>query len=402
MSPIAGTPAVPTSDLDPFSDEFLADPHPRHAALRDAGPVVWLERYGVWAMARHEEVAAALRDAATFISSAGVGLDDLRDASEQWRPPSVLLEADPPEHGAARRLVTQVLTPAAVRGLADRFHATAQTLVAELVARGRFDAVPDLAVAYPMAVFPDALGLRIEGRENLLRYASMIFNAFGPRNERYEASCAAGGDSQRWVRAQCPPGATDPDGIAGRIHAFAREEGAPPEIAGGVIAALLAAGLDTTIHALSGALRLLAEHPEQFAALRAEPSRARAAFEESIRLESPVQTFFRTTSSEVQIGGATIPAGAKVLLFLAAANRDPRRWADADRFDIGRRTAGHVGFGHGIHVCVGAMLSRLEGEAVIRALAEQVETIELAGPARYELNNTLRGLGSLPLTVTAA
>jgi cytochrome P450 len=114
-----------------------------------------------------------------------------------------------------------------------------------------------------------------------------------------------------------------------------------------------------------------------------------------------VQTFFRTTTREVAVGGVTIGAGEKVLLFLAAANRDPRRWPDPDRFDIRRRAVGHVGFGYGIHACVGAAFARLEGEVLLQALARQVESLEPAGEPRRRLNNTLSGFAELPITLRA-
>jgi 4-methoxybenzoate monooxygenase (O-demethylating) len=118
-----------------------------------------------------------------------------------------------------------------------------------------------------------------------------------------------------------------------------------------------------------------------------------------VRLESPVQTFFRTTTRAVDIGGDTIPEGRKVLMFLGAANRDPRRWEHPDTYDITRRNAGHVGFGTGIHGCLGAVLARLEGEVVLGALARKVRSIEIAGTPTRRYNNTLRGLTSLPVTI---
>jgi cytochrome P450 len=146
-----------------------------------------------------------------------------------------------------------------------------------------------------------------------------------------------------------------------------------------------------------------AESPEQYAALHANPSLARVAFEEVIRYESPVQMFFRTTTRAVELSGVEIPSGEKVLMFLGAANRDARHWGDdAETFNINRRVTGHVGFGYGIHACVGQMLARLEGECVLTALAQQVSRIELNGPVKRKLNNTLRGLASLPVTVTAS
>jgi cytochrome P450 len=146
----------------------------------------------------------------------------------------------------------------------------------------------------------------------------------------------------------------------------------------------------------------LAENPEQFAALRADPSLARAAFEETVRYSSPVQTFFRTTNKDTELAGLALPEGSKVLMFLAAANRDPRQWDNPDKFDIQRKATGHVGFGFGVHACLGQMLARLEGECFLTAFARHVKHLEPAGAPKQQLNNTLRGLDSLPLRLTAA
>ena len=162
---------------------------------------------------------------------------------------------------------------------------------------------------------------------------------------------------------------------------------------------LLTAGLDTTVYGLGNALFAFASHPEAWAQLRADPGLARQAFEEVLRFESSVQTFFRTTTCETELGGVQLPEGTKILLFLGAANRDPRRWEAPDRFDLTRRASGHVAFGYGIHACVGQMVARLEGEVVLAALARRAERIELAGEPVRRLNNTLRGLASLPLRV---
>lgn len=393
--------AVPTSDLDPFSDEFLTDPYPGHAALRDAGPVVWLTRYRIWAMARHAEIDAALKDPRTYCSSAGVGLADFRKETP-WRPPSLLLEADPPDHTRARSVVSRVLTLPAVRRLHDDFARRADRLVATLVARGEFDAVSELAEVFPLAVFPDAVGLPVPGREHLLAYGAMVFNGFGPRNAHFERATRNAEQVQAWIAANCEPEAVTPDGLGAKLHAAAREEGYTRAESARLLRSFLSAGVDTTVYALGNAVACLAEHPDQYAALRADPSKARAAFEEVLRFSSPVQTFFRTTTREVDVGAVRIPAGEKVLLFLGAANRDPRRWEHPDRFDIGRRAVGHLGLGAGPHACVGQMMARLEGEVILTALARRAAELHLAGPARPRLNNTLHGLDSLPVRVVAA
>ena len=158
----SGLAAPAISDLDPFAAEFLTDPYPFHAALRDAGPVVRLSRYNIWASARHEPVQAALSDWQTFCSSAGVGLSDFRK-EKPWRTPSLVLEADPPLHTRTRAVLTRILSPAALRRLRGMFEQEAGRLVEALVTRGRFDAIKDLAEAYPLKVFADALGLPQEG-----------------------------------------------------------------------------------------------------------------------------------------------------------------------------------------------------------------------------------------------
>ena len=165
---------------------------------------------------------------------------------------------------------------------------------------------------------------------------------------------------------------------------------------------LLRAGVDTTVSGLGAAVYCLARFPEQFARLRADPSLARAAFEEAVRYESPVQTFFRTTTRQVEIGGVSVGEGEKVLMFLGAANRDPRHWERPNDYDISRRIVGHVGFGSGIHQCIGQLLARLEGECVLSALARKAVSIEITGPIRRRYNNTLRALASLSVTVQPA
>ena len=391
--------AVPVLDVDPFSTAFFDDPFPAHEALREAGPVVRLGRYGVDAVARHQEVSAVLGDWRTFCSSRGVGMSDFAK-EEPWRPKSLVLETDPPEHDRARAVLNRVLSPAAMKRWRDRVAASAEGFADELVERRRFDAIPDLAEAFPLSVFPDAVGLRRDGREHLLPYAGLAFNAFGPPNELRRKTLERAAPHIAWVTEQCRRENLGPGGFGAEIHAAADAGEIAPAEAELLVRSLLSAGIDTTVHGIGAAIHCLARFPEQWAKLRADPSLARAAFEEAIRLESPVQTFFRTTMRPAAIGGVPVGEGEKVLMFLGAANRDPRRWDDPDAYDIERRTSGHVGFGSGVHMCVGQLLARLEGAAILGALARRVSAIAVAGPVKRAYNNTLRGLDSLPVEIT--
>ena len=393
---------IPVSPIDPFSIEFLRDPHPAHEALREAGPVVWLERYGAYAAARHAEVREILGDPATFCSSRGVGLSDFARQTP-WRPPSLVLERDPPEHDRARAVLNRALSATVMRGLRARFADAAEALAGELAGRGgRFDAVADCAEVYPMMVMPDAVGLSKQGREHLLPYAATVFNMFGPDNDLRRAALAQMAPHVEWIALQCRRETLASDGIGAMIHAAADAGEVTRQEAELLVRSLLSAGFDTTVHGIGAAMHCLALNPDQFAALRAEPTKARAAFEEAVRLESPVQTFFRTTTRDVELGGAPIPEGAKVLMLLGSANRDPRKWPAPDRYDIDRATTGHVAFGGGVHMCVGQLLARLEGETLLAAFARVFSAIEPDGEPEPLFNNTLRGWVRLPVKATAA
>jgi len=399
MDGVAAAAGVPKLDFNPFSRGFLHDPFPDHARLRDAGPVAWLRHYGVYAVGRHAEVRAVLQDWEAFSSAAGVGLADFR-REKPWRLPSLVLETDPPLHGRSRRVLSRVLSAGAVKALRTRFQQDADEMVAALIARGTFDAVPDLAEAYPLQVFPDAVGMPRENRRHLLPYGNMVFNSFGPRNAFFEDAVLDAARVLEWVQVQSQRENLAATGFGAEIHAAADAGELTHEEAPMVVRSLLTAGVDTTVSGLGAALFCLATHPGQFQALRADPTLARAAFEEAVRFETPVQTFFRTTTRRVELGGAILEEGRKVLVFMGAANRDPRRWERPDDYDIRRPVAGHVGWGVGIHACVGMLLARLEGECVLTALAQQAGSIELAGEPVRRCNNTLRGLASLPLRLS--
>ena len=397
----SGAPPIPRVDVDPFSNEFFENPYPAHEALREAGPVVHLDKWNVYAVARYAEVHAVLNDPLTFCSSRGVGLSDFAK-EKPWRPPSLILEADPPAHTRTRAVLSRVLSPAVMKRIRDRFVDAAEVKIDRLLAKGSVDAVADLAEAYPLSVFPDAVGLRQEGRDHLLPYAGVVFNAFGPPNELRQTAIERSQPHQVYVQEQCQRHNLAPGGFGACIHARVDAGDITEAEAPMLVRSLLSAGIDTTVNGLGAAIYCLARFPEEWARLRSNPTLARNAFEEAIRFESPVQTFFRTTTKDVDIGGHGVREGEKILMFLGAANRDPRRWADPDRYDITRKTSGHVGFGSGIHMCVGQLVARLEGEAMLAALARKVATIEITGPVKRRYNNTLRGLESLPITLKAA
>jgi 4-methoxybenzoate monooxygenase (O-demethylating) len=393
--------AITQLDFDPYAEQHLIDPYPMHEAVRETAAVVRLTPYpSLVAVARHEHVQAVLQNHASFISGAGVGLSNF-NLEEPFRPKSLILEADPPLHTQTRSVLTRVLSPKAVTQIRETFKQEAEkmveTCIEKSVATGSLDGILDLAQPYPLKVFPDAVGVGPDERENLLVYGDMIFNSMGPRNELLAKATTRMKPVTEWIMRQCQRENLRPGGFGDQIYQAVDRGEITAEMAPLLVRSFLSAGVDTTINGLGNVLFCLAHHPDEYAKLHANPSLARLAFEEGLRYEATAQTFFRTAGEDTQIAGFEVPKNTKVLCFLAAANRDKRKWPEPDRFDIERRPMGHVGLGTGIHGCVGQMVARLEGEVVLTAIAERVKRIEITGPHTRRLNNTLRALGTLPL-----
>jgi cytochrome P450 len=395
------SPTAPVVDVDPYAHEVLLNPYPTHERLREAGPVVWLPQYGIFGCARHEQVVAVLGDHATWISSAGVGLTNFR-LEKPFRPPSLILEADPPQHTQTRAVLSRILSPKAVMQVRGEFQRVAEAMVERCVQQGEIDAIGDLAQVYPLKVFPDAVGLEPDGREHLLAYGDMVFNSMGPRNDLLAKSAAKAAEVTAWIMEHCAREHLRPGGFGDQIYQAADAGEISHEQAPMLVRSFLSAGVDTTINAIGNALYCLAAHPAEYARLHADPSLARGAFEEALRFESTAQTFFRTASRDTEVAGVAIPENSKMVCFLASANRDPRKWPEPERYDITRRPAGHQAFGSGIHGCVGQAIARLEGELVLTALAQRVKAIELLTQPTRRLNNTLRAIDTMRLRLIPA
>lgn len=397
--PAAGT---PVSDLDLLDPAFSIDPHPRVAALRRLGRVVFLEKAGVWAVSRHADVKAVLEDHNTFISAGGTGLhNNIKDPPR--RVPSLLLEADPPMHTRTRAVIQRIMSGPAIRKLRETIFEKADTLIAPLVERGEFDAVSDIAEVFPATVFPEAVGLRLgaDGREKLLQYGLITFAFFGPRNEYFDEIMATTQDVLPWIAAQCRREALSPDGFGAQVYAAMDEGKLDAEEAPLLVRSFLAAGLDTTIAGIGRVINCLATHPEQWRLLAADPDLARLAFEEMMRFDHPSIGVFRTASRDCEFAGIAIPKHEKVFALTGSANRDPSQWSNPNSYDIRRVTVGHLGFGSGIHACAGMMVVRLEAEAILRALARRVDRLEPAASPTYKTCAVLRrAFASLPIKVT--
>jgi cytochrome P450 len=390
--------SIPTYEGDLFDSDGILEPYGHYRAIRDLGPVVRLAGPDLLAVGRYDDVRTVLADHDTFVSGEGVLLNYI--ANELTR--GTTLASDPPLHDHLRSVVAHRLTPRALRDQRSAIEAKADDLVARILREDVVDGVTDIAQAMPLSVVPDFLGFPEECRPHLLTWAKGAVEAGAPFSERTPAAVAAatelGGYATQLVETRGPlPGSLGDDVLAAADRGEVTREQCPA-----LLLDYFGPSLETTISALGSALGLFARHPDQWDLLRADPARAGGAFNEVVRLESPLRGFTRVASRDAEVGGVPVPAGSRVLVLFASANRDERTWDRPGDFDITRDNAHHLGLGYGVHGCAGQGLARLEVGSVLTALARSVTRIEPAGePVRW-VAGLVRAWSSLPLRLRTA
>lgn len=390
--------ASPRTDIDLYTEDAIISPYENYRLLRDLGPAVWLERDEMWAVARYADVHAALQDPQTFSSASGTAVND--QTNERMRRTTA--GTDPPRHDLFRSLISRPLSPKALRPHHELFHRHADELVEKLLGAGTFDVVTDFAQVFPLSVVCDLLGWPAERRADFPSWSCAIFNLSGPMNERSIAELPVIQAMFEYAEDVIHSGRLRPGSCGADLLAAAEAEQIDGDQIPSLIGAYLAPAIDTTIAMLSSALWLLGRDPSLWQAIREDHSLIPNALNEVLRYESPVRGYTRVLTREHDIDGTTLPAGSRVFLLLGAANRDERRWDEPDTFDIRRPDANrNIGFGYGIHSCIGQSLVRLEGTALFTALAKRVRRIEVGAPT-WRVNNIVRGLASLPAALRAA
>jgi len=384
-----------TSTLDPYTDEALLKPWPLYRELREMGSVVWLVRYGMFAITRYDAVVKALRDWEAFPSSFGVMMND--DMNQVLRGNTLCSDGD--AHNRLRRVVIRPVTQAALKSLEDEVEREAEAVVDRLCARGRFCATGELATYLPVTIVSNAVGLPEEGRERMMAWSTGMFNCFGPMNERARNSTPVLSEMMHYARTHAVPGKLKPGSWAEAIHHAAAAGEVPREAVPVMMIDYLGPSLDTTIFAISSGVWLFANYPDQWDLLRDDPSLIPGAINEILRMETPVQGFSRYVARDYDLDGVPLPKGSRAIVFYGAANRDPQQFPEPDRFDVRRDNAGrHMAFGAGPHMCLGQNLAKLEMRALFTALARRVKRFRIAEEERM-LDNVLRGFSKLIVTL---
>ena len=400
---LTGRKTAPLTDIDPFARETRRDPYPGYRALLTAPdvPNVWYSRKrGIWIVAGYDDVRAALRDHEAFSSA---------ESQARYRVHLQSMNAaDPPYHTRLRKFVSRAFTPRAMAAWQTVINEVADELVDAMIARGRTEMVSDLAKPLPNRLIATMLGIPKEDHAQFLAWAdAMAEGAFAPldahgiarsaRSARATAAMRRNLDRLITQRRRAPG-----DDLISMMTASDGDDVLTDDEIFWSAAMLIGAGSETTTNLLSGLFLTLAQHPELYARLREHPELIPAAIEEQLRFVAPVQGFYRTATRDYTMGANTIPAGARVLLLFAAANRDPRHYDDPDTFDLDRNSSDHLAFGIGIHFCLGTPLSRLEVSRVLTQLLPRVESIRFDGDYRYLDDPTMRGLAHLPLELVPA
>jgi cytochrome P450 len=387
------------------SPEFLADPYPMYRRLIKQTPVFWLPHAnapgGMWCIARYNDIAFVLREAPIFKDTSRIAPPDTLTPLDR-----AMLQRDPPDHTRLRRLASHAFTPRRVQSLEPHIERMSLDLLERIRERGTADFIADYARPLPIMVIAELLGVPFEDHDRFSVWSDQIMagsdSVLGSEDavrasQEAMASLVAYFASLIEQRRQRPRD----DLISALIAARDAEDRLSEDELLGMCVLLLIAGHETTVNLIGNGLLTLLRHPEQLNLLRRQPEYLTSAIEEMLRYESPVQRSTpRFAAEPFAIGGERIEAGQQISLMFGAANRDPAHFSAPDRFDITRQPNPHLGFGMGIHYCLGAPLARIEARVAFTHILERLPAIRLATdtPA-WKPVTWLRGLKSLPVIV---
>lgn len=396
--PVASHPALAFS---PYDYAMHEDPYPVYARLRDEAPLYRNDELDFWALSRHADVAAAFRDPARFSSANGVSLDPAAWGPQAQRTMS-FLALDPPRHTRMRALVSRGFTPRRVRALEPAIRSLTRRYLTAAVTRTSFDFVADFAGLLPMDVISDLIGVPEADRAEVRRLADTVVHREDgvldvPRAGIEAALTLAGYYADMIAQRRRSP---RDDLTSALLDAEIDGDRLSDDEVIGFLFLMVVAGNETTTKLLANAVYWAWRNPAELAKVLADPARAGDWAEETLRYDASSQIIARTVAEDLDAHGTTVPAGARLLLMIGSANRDPAAFADPDRYDLDRDTSAMISFGAGRHYCLGANLARLEAQVALTEFAGLVAGYEVHEPAARRIHSVnVRGFASLPIRI---
>jgi cytochrome P450 len=395
----------PAVEFDPFSDEYFNDPSDVYRRLRDEAPVYFSEKYGFYALSRFDDVVAASRDWKTYSSTHGIELSTLSKDPEMIRSLKMIIMMDPPEHDRLRALVSRVFTPRAVVALEPMVREVVHHFLDELGDATEFDAVADFSALFPVEIISRMLGVPEGERQQIRHWLDLsLHREPGELEPTPEGAAAVLEQVVYFLELAAEKRRNPGDDMLSRLTQVTVDRGdgeqtglGDDEIAG--FASLLGgAGAETVTKLVGNAVVLFHRNPDQWRKVLDDPGTIPGAVEETLRYLPPSQYQGRYSLADREFDGVTLPAGHPVLLLTGAATRDPRQFDDADAFDIERPPAVSLGFGHGVHSCLGAALARMESRVAIEELARRWSRLEVdeSGLQRVHMSN-VAGYSHVPV-----
>jgi cytochrome P450 len=396
-------------EFDPFSDTFFVDPYPTYKRMRDEAPVYYNAEYDFYALSRYDDVSVGQRDFETYSSAYGIDLAMVLRGKRNKFPMIIMM--DPPEHRRMRSLVNRVFTPRAIMALEPMVRETVSGFLDACDLDG-FDAVADFASLFPVEIISKMLGVPAGERQQIKEWLDIFLHRAPGEMEMGPAAADAMAEMGMYYFGLIQQRRENPtdDMISDLVRAeVLREEDGEPtrlddmEIAG-FLTLLGGAGAETVVKQVGNAVALFADHQDQWADLGAHREKIPAAVEEVLRHQAPSHYNVRRSQREHTLHGVRIPEGAAVMMLVGSANRDERAFPDADRFDIDRPDeAQNIGFGFGIHSCLGAALARLESRVALEVLLDRLPAyeVERAAMQRVAMTN-VAGWSSIPTRIVRA
>jgi cytochrome P450 len=404
------TPADPV--FDPFDPAWSSDPFPLYADLRRRAPVHRSE-LGFWVFARHADCLAVLRDRRSSADAQHIDLDRMPEAFRRGAPADdamtqAVIEArpflfrDPPDHTRLRGLVAKAFTPRVVESLRVRTQEVVDELIDAALEAGAVDLLSGFAHPLPVRIICDMLGVPVEDQERFRGWSTALAAGLDPDFLLTDEAIARRDDAvlqfagyffDLLAERRRSPG----DDLLSRLVEV--EDDGTVLSEGELLSTcilLLVAGHETTVNLISGGIVALLRHPDELARFRDDPDVQRSGVEEMLRYVSPVQLTGRSLIEDLEVGGVTLRAGDFAMLLIGSANRDGEQFPDPDRFDVGRSPNNHLGFGFGIHHCLGAPLARMETQVALATLVRRAPGLALDGDVTYKANVVLRGMEALP------